>query len=153
MPKWAEKKLKYNPGEKSLKAPFAIYLDLECLLKKEQSCENNPEKSYTEKTAKHEPSGWTMFTRCSFDKKENKHSYYRGKECIEKLCKKLKQRAMKIINYEEKQMIPLAYEENKPYKEQAASHICEEKFSMDKDDENYKSKRKAKDYCYYTEKL
>ena len=34
MPKWVEKILKYNPGEKSLKAPFAIYLDLECLLKK-----------------------------------------------------------------------------------------------------------------------
>ena len=34
MPKWFEKILKYNPGKKSLKAPFAIYLDLECLLKK-----------------------------------------------------------------------------------------------------------------------
>ena len=67
MPKWVEKILKYNPGEKSLKAPFAIYLDLECLLKKEQSYQNNPEKSYTEKKAKHEPSGWAMFTKCSFD--------------------------------------------------------------------------------------
>ena len=27
MPKWVEKTLKYKPGEKSLKAPFAIYLD------------------------------------------------------------------------------------------------------------------------------
>ena len=34
MAKQVEKILKYNPGEKSLKAPFAIYLDLECLLKK-----------------------------------------------------------------------------------------------------------------------
>ena len=34
MPKWFEEILKYNPGEKSLKAPFAIYLDWECLLKK-----------------------------------------------------------------------------------------------------------------------
>ena len=54
MPKWFEKILNYNPGEKSLKASFAIYLDLECLLKKEQSRENNNnnnnlEKSYTEK--------------------------------------------------------------------------------------------------------
>ena len=47
MPKQVEKILKYNPGEKSLKALFAIYLDLECLFKKEQSCRNNPEKSYT----------------------------------------------------------------------------------------------------------
>ena len=28
-----KKILKYNPGEKSLKAPFAIYLDLDCILK------------------------------------------------------------------------------------------------------------------------
>ena len=49
MPSWVEKILKYNPGEKSLKAPFAIYLDLECILKKLQSSQNNPEKSYTEK--------------------------------------------------------------------------------------------------------
>ena len=49
MPKWIEKVLKYNTREKSLKAPFTIYLDLECLLKKEQSCQNNLEKSYTEK--------------------------------------------------------------------------------------------------------
>ena len=41
MIKWVEKILKYNPGEKSLKGPFAVYLDLECLLKKEQSCRNN----------------------------------------------------------------------------------------------------------------
>ena len=76
MPKWVEKILKYNPGEKSLKAPFAIYLDLECLLKKEQDHQNNNlEKSYTEVKAKHEPSGWAMFTRCSFDKKENKLNY------------------------------------------------------------------------------
>ena len=34
MPKWVEKILKYNPGETSLKAPFAIYVNLECLLKK-----------------------------------------------------------------------------------------------------------------------
>ena len=38
-------------------------------LKKLQSIQNNPEKSYTEKKARHEPS---MFIKCSFDKKENK---------------------------------------------------------------------------------
>ena len=94
-----------------------------------------------------------MFTRCSFDEKENKLNYYRGKDCIEKLCKKLKERAMKIVNYEEKEMIPLTYEENKSYKEQEACHICEEKFCMDKDDENYKNKRKVKDHCHYTGKF
>ena len=50
-------------------------------------------------------------------------------------------------------MIPLTYEENKSYKEQEACHICEEKFCMDKDDENYKNKRKVKDHCHYTGKF
>ena len=50
MPKWVEKILKHSPGQKSLEVLFAIYLDLECLLKKEKSCENNNlEKSFTEK--------------------------------------------------------------------------------------------------------
>ena len=43
-----------------------------------------------------------MFIRCSLNEKENKLNYYRGKDCIEKLCKKLKQCAMKIINREKK---------------------------------------------------
>ena len=46
---------------------------------------------------------------------------------------------MKIVNYEEKEMIPLTHEENKFYKEQEACYICKESFCMDKDDENYKN--------------
>ena len=57
---------------------------------------------------------------------------------------------MKIINYEEKEMIPLTYEEIRSYKEQGAWHICEEKFWVDKDDENYKNKKKVKDHYHYT---
>ena len=55
---------------------------------------------WVEKILKYNPG--SMFIRCSFDKKENKLNYYRGKGCIEKLCKTLKGWAMKIINYEEK---------------------------------------------------
>ena len=147
MPKCFERILKYNPGEKSLNALFAIYLDLECLLKKEQSRENNNnnniEKSYTEKKAKHEPPGWAMFTKCSFFEKEKEIDYHKENDCIKELCKMLKKCAMKIINYEEKEMILLTYEENQSYKEQETCHICEGKFCMDKDDENYKSRKKG----------
>ena len=34
-----------------------IYVDLECLLEKMDSCKSNFEKSYTEKKIKHTPSG------------------------------------------------------------------------------------------------
>ena len=50
-------------------------------------------------------------------------------------------------------MIPLAEEENKFYKEQETCYICNEKFCMDKDNENYKNKRKVKDHCHYSGKF
>ena len=43
MPNDNNKILKYNHGEKSMRAPFVIYADLECLLEKMYSCQNNPE--------------------------------------------------------------------------------------------------------------
>ena len=45
MPNEDNKILKYNHGEKSLKAPAIIYADLECLLDKMHSGQNNSEKS------------------------------------------------------------------------------------------------------------
>ena len=49
MPTEDNNKLKHNHGEKSLKPPFAIYADLECLLLKQQSYQNRDNESYTER--------------------------------------------------------------------------------------------------------
>ena len=38
--------IKYNQGEKSIKLPFAIYDDLECLLEKMSTCQNNTNVIY-----------------------------------------------------------------------------------------------------------
>ena len=97
MPTKDNSKLKYNHGEKSLKALFTIYADLECLLIKEQSCQNNPNESYTETKAKHEPSGYSLSLISSFDSKETIHNVYRGRDCIKRFCSDLKELATKII--------------------------------------------------------
>ena len=100
MPRQNEKTLKYNHGEKSLKAPIVIYLDLECLLLKILiKIKIIIKTSYTERKAIHESSGWAIFTNCSFDAAKNKLDYYRGINCIKEMCKKLKDHALKIINY------------------------------------------------------
>ena len=39
--------IKYNQGEKSIKLPFVDYADLECLLEKMSTCQNNPNESST----------------------------------------------------------------------------------------------------------
>ena len=56
--------LKYNQGEKSVKVPFIIYADLECLLEKISTCHNNPEGLSTTKINRHTPSGYSLFTHC-----------------------------------------------------------------------------------------
>ena len=67
MPQEDNKILNYNHGKKSMKVPFIIYADLESLLEKMSTCHNNPEKSPTTKIIKHAPSGYSLFTHCSFD--------------------------------------------------------------------------------------
>ena len=37
--------IKYNQGEKSIKLSFVVYADLECLLEKMSTCQNNPNES------------------------------------------------------------------------------------------------------------
>ena len=115
MPNDDNKILKYNHGEKSLKAPLMIYADLECLLEKMHSCQNNPEKSYTDKKIKHTSSGYSLFTNCSFDETKNKRDCYKGEDCMERFCKDLREHAMKIINFEENETRPLTVKENKFY--------------------------------------
>ena len=84
MPEEYNKILKYNHGEKSMKAPFIIYADLESLLEKIDTCYDNPEKSSTTKINKHRLSGYSLFTNCSFDTTKNKLDYYRGEDCMKK---------------------------------------------------------------------
>ena len=103
--------IKYNHGQKSIKLPFAVYADLECLLEKMSTCQNNPNESSTTEINKHIPSGYSIFTHCSFDQTKNKLNYYRGKDYMKKFCKDLREHATKIINYEKKKMIPLTTEE------------------------------------------
>ena len=110
--------IEYLPGEKSLKAPFTVYADLECILKKISSCQNNPENSYTEKKAKHKPSGYAWSLICSFDNTKNKHYFYRGKDCIEKFCKDLKDLGTEIINFKKKEMMSLSNKDIKSYEKQ-----------------------------------
>ena len=123
MPTENNNTLKYNHGEKSLKVPFTIYADLECLLIKQQSCQNNLNESYTERKAMHEPCGYSLDLVSSFDSKQNKHNFYRGKDCIKRFCSDLKELGTKVVNYEQKEMIPLTDNANKYYEEQKECYI------------------------------
>ena len=146
--------LKYNSGEKSLTASHIFYLDLESLLVKIQSSPNNPQESYTERKAIHEPCGYSLDLVTSYDLNKNKHSYYRGTDCIKILCEDLKNLAMEVINLEKKEMIPLTDYEKRHYETRNYCHICKRKFCYDKEDKSkYKIYHKVRDHCHYTRKF
>ena len=147
MPNEENKIIKYNQGEKSIKLPFIIYADLECLLEKMITCYNNLRESSTTEINKHTPSGYSLFTHCSFDKIKNKLDYYRGKDCMKKFCKDLREHATKIINYEKEKMIPLTTKEEIYHNKQNNCYICEKEFDI-KD----KKHHKVRDHCHYTGK-
>ena len=99
MPNEDNKILKYNYDEKSIKAPFVIYADLECLPEKINTCHNDPEKSSTTKINKHTVFGYSLSTCNSFGAKVDKPDCYRGKDCLKKFIKDFKKRVIRIINY------------------------------------------------------
>ena len=82
-----------------------MYLNLDCLLENVSNCHNNPNKSSTIKINEHTPSGYSLLTYCSFDNTENRFSHYRGKDCMKKFCKELKEHAKRVIYCEKKEMI------------------------------------------------
>ena len=80
---------------------------MECLLEKIDTCYNNPEKSSTTKISRHTPSGYSIFTHCSFEKSKNKLNDYRGEDCMKIFRKDLKEHVTKIINCEKKSYGPI----------------------------------------------
>ena len=140
--------LESKPGKKSLKNAFIIYADLECLILKMNTCNNNPNKAYTTAKALHKPSGYSLLISCSFDKSENKQTYYRGKDCMKRFCDDLKEHVTRITNYEMRPMDSLTKEEEESHKNQERCHIWEKKFCTD----NNKEMRTVKEHCHYTGK-
>ena len=108
---------------------------------------NNPKESSTTKINKHTPSGYSIFTHCSFDQTKNKLNYYRGKDCMKKFSKDLRIHASKTINYDKKKMMPLTTEEKVYLNKQKMCYICTKEFDI-----SNKKRHKVRDYCHYTSK-
>ena len=102
MPSEDTKILEFNQYQKSDKAPFIIYADLEDVIEKINECKNNPETLSTAKVGVHIPSGFSMSTIWSFEIIESKHDVCRRKVCMKKFCEALREHAVEIINFKKK---------------------------------------------------
>ena len=63
------------------------------------------------------------------------NSFYRGKDCIKKFCKEIRELGTKIINYEQKEMTPLTNKEKRYYEKQKTCYLCQKRFCYDKKQE------------------
>ena len=61
---------------------------------------------------------------------------------------------MEVINFEEKEMIPLTDDENRYYKKRKYYHICKRKFWTDENNENkFNNYQKVRDHDHHTGKF
>ena len=65
-----------------MKVSLIIYADMESLLEKMSICHNNHKKSSTARINKQTPSGYSLFTHCSFDITKNKLDCHKGKNSM-----------------------------------------------------------------------
>ena len=115
------------------------------------------------KKTKHTLSGYSLFTNSSFDATKNKLDCCKGEDCMERFCKDLREHAIKIIDYEKKEIIPLADKQNKSCEKQKVCYIFKKEFNTDDDDDDddddngddgdNKKYHKVRDHCHYSGKF
>ena len=64
MLKEIENKMSFTNYHKQMKAPYAVYADFECVLEKIDGCEPAPDASFTVKTERHAPCGFSYIHCC-----------------------------------------------------------------------------------------
>ena len=73
---------------------------------------------------------------------------------MERFSKELRDHAMKIINYEEKEMIPLTDKEDQSYEKPKVCYIYKKEFSTDENDKDaFKLQDKVRDHFHYNGKF
>ena len=124
----------------SEKVPFIIYADTESLLNPIQSCEPNPQSSYTKKYQKHEPISFSYYIKC-FD--DNVYSQeprtYTGLGAMRKFVESLEKDVKEIANIPKADMI-FGKEEAERFNKETECWICGEDLNDDK----------VRDHCHFT---
>ena len=117
MPKEHEK-IKKLPGEKSLKAQFLAFVDLECLLKKHNIVKIIL-KIFIQRKKLSINLQDTHGVQYAHLMKQKINAIFIG----ERIVLKRKELGMEIINFKKKEMIPLTNKENKSYEKQKVCYI------------------------------
>ena len=139
---------------KKLPIPFAIYADFECFTIPVNSCQPNPNKSFTQGYQKHEPSGYCLYIKALHGLITNfKPIVYTKKTPDEDISKKFIKHVVKLTHqiyqdyYTKPKPLKLTSQEEKDFQSARYCHICEQKLFRDKKTGKI---LKVRDHCHFT---
>ena len=134
--------LKFKNYRNSEKVPFVIYADIESLIKSLQSCEPNPQSSYTKKYQKHEPISFSYYIKCFDDNVfSRKPRTYTGLDAMQKFVESLEKDVTEIANIPE---VGRIYKkgDKKRFNEATKCWICNGEFDDTPNEKGYKKIKK-----------
>ena len=129
MPKEGENKMAFQNFHKQMKAPYVVYADFECIVKKVHTCEPDNKKSFTVKTEKQEPCGFSYVVVRSDGQTRGPYTY-RGEDAVFVFLSWLQ-------DHEKEMRKDMAYnrplvmtnEDWQKYRNAAECHICNKAFT------------------------
>ena len=146
--------LNFQNHFKKLPIPFVIYADFECFTIPMNSCQPNPNKSFTEGYQKHEPSGYCLYLKGLDGIDVNfKPIVYKKKTEDEDISKRFIKHVIKLTHkiYREYYSKPKPYnltpQEEKDFQSATICHICEQDLFKDKETGQI---LKVRDHCHFT---
>ena len=138
---------------KSMRVPFVVYADFESFIKSIDTCQPNPEKSYTNKYQKHTPSSFCYRIKCFDDslyKQEPVTFTARSEDddVAQIFVNDLEQNIKDIYQrFKIPEKMIFTESDKELYNSATLCHICEDKFKKDV------NMLKVRDHCHLTGKF
>ena len=131
MPKQGENKMTFKNFYKQMKAPYSVYADFECILRRIDTCEPNNKKSFTIKTEKHEPCGFSYVVVRS-DGQIQGPFIYRGEDAVYVFLRYLLNHEIQMReDMANKRQLVMKNEDWQKYRNAAECHICDKSLYKD----------------------
>ena len=131
MPKEGENKMDFKNFFKQMKVPYAVYADFECILRRIDTCEPNNKKSFTIKTEKHEPCGFSYVVVRSDGQTFGPYGY-RGEDAVYVFLRYLLNHEIEMRrDMANKRKLVTTNEDWQKYRNAAECHICNKSLYKD----------------------
>ena len=108
-----------------MKATYVVYADFECVLKKIATCEPDNKQSFTIKTEKHEPCGFSYVAVRSDGQTSGPHTYRGGDAVFEFLRHLLNREREMREDMANKRPLVMTNEDWQKHRNATECHICD----------------------------